>query len=55
MTWKSEKSNSCRTWVGKPEGKRQLARPRRNWEDMLKWILKKWDGNSWIGLHKYKG
>jgi hypothetical protein len=33
---KSEKRNSCRTWVGKAEGKRQLARPRRKWEDIFK-------------------
>jgi hypothetical protein len=27
--------------VGKPEGKRPLGRPRRRWEDNIKWIFKK--------------
>jgi hypothetical protein len=26
-----EKMNACRLLVGKPEGKRQLGRPRRRW------------------------
>jgi hypothetical protein len=55
MTWKSEKRNSCKAWVGKQEGKRQVARPRHKWENILKLILQKWDGNSWIGLHRDKG
>jgi hypothetical protein len=25
--------------VGKPEGKRPLGRPRRRWEDGIRWIL----------------
>jgi hypothetical protein len=25
--------------VGRPEGKRPLGRPRRRWEDNIKWIL----------------
>jgi hypothetical protein len=31
-----------RVWVGKPEGKRPLGRPRRRWED--RWILRKLKG-----------
>jgi hypothetical protein len=27
--------------VGKPEGKRQLGRPRRRWKDNIKWIFRK--------------
>jgi hypothetical protein len=36
-----DKSNACRVVVGKPEGKRQLGRPRSRWEKILKWIFKK--------------
>jgi len=41
--------------VGKPEGKRPLGRPRRRWEDILRWIFRKWDvgvwtGSSWLGI-----
>jgi hypothetical protein len=32
--------NACKILVGKPEGKRPLGRPRRRWEDNIKWILK---------------
>jgi hypothetical protein len=28
-----------RAWVGKPEGKRPLGRPRRKWEDNIKMDL----------------
>jgi hypothetical protein len=28
--------NACRRLVGKPEGKRQLGRPRRRWVDNIK-------------------
>jgi len=34
----------CKVLVGKHEGKRPLGRPRHRWEDILKWIVKKWDG-----------
>jgi hypothetical protein len=30
--------------VGKPEGKRPLWRPRRRWEDNIKWIFRKLEG-----------
>jgi hypothetical protein len=33
-----------RVLVGKPEGKRPLAIPRRRWEDNIKWILRKLEG-----------
>ena len=32
--------------VGKPEGKRLLGRPRGRWEDNIKTILKKSDGET---------
>jgi hypothetical protein len=38
--------------VGKPEGKRPLGRPRRRWEDGIKWTLGKLAGGGveWIRL-----
>ena len=33
-----------RVLVGKREGKRPLGRPRRRWEDNLRWIFRKWEG-----------
>jgi hypothetical protein len=26
------------------------GRPRRRWEDNIKWIFKKWDVEAWTGL-----
>jgi len=41
-----------RVLVGKLEGKRPLARPRRRWEDNIKMDLKEMGcgGMDWIGL-----
>jgi hypothetical protein len=40
-----ERRAACRVVVGvRSEGKRPLGRPRRRWEDNIKWIIKKWDG-----------
>jgi hypothetical protein len=38
--------------VGKPEGKRQLGRPRRRWVDNIKMDLREigWDSMDWIDL-----
>jgi hypothetical protein len=30
-----ENRNSCRIWVGNPEGKRPLGRPRSKWLDSI--------------------
>jgi hypothetical protein len=30
-----EKRNTCKIFVGKPEGKRPLERPRRRWKDNI--------------------
>ena len=38
-----------RVLVGKREGKRSLGRPRRRWEDNIKWIFRKWDVRAWTG------
>jgi hypothetical protein len=47
-----EKRNAYRILVGKPEGKRQLGRPRRRWVDNIKMDLREvgWDGMDWIDL-----
>ena len=41
-----------RVLVGKPEGKRQLGRPRRRWEDNIKMDLQevRCGGMDWIEL-----
>jgi hypothetical protein len=41
-----EKRNAHRIFVGKPEGKRPLGRPRRMWVDNIKMDLTEigWDG-----------
>jgi hypothetical protein len=36
--------------VGKPEGNRQLARPRHKWVDVLSWILWRQNGVVWTGF-----
>jgi hypothetical protein len=41
--------NVCKIFVGKPEGKRSLGRPRYRWEDNINtYILEKWEGRVWI-------
>jgi hypothetical protein len=45
------RSGACMVLMGRHEGKRQLGRPRRRWEVILKWIFKRWDGNmDWVHL-----
>jgi hypothetical protein len=41
-----------RILVGKPEGKRQLERPRRRWADNIRMDLEEigWDGVDWIDV-----
>jgi len=39
-----------RVLVGKPEGKRPLGRPWRQWEDNIKMDLQEVVWRSWIGL-----
>jgi len=36
--------------VGKDDGKRQLGKPWRRWEDSIKWVLKKSFGMAWTAL-----
>jgi hypothetical protein len=41
-----------RILVGRPEGKRQIGRPRRRWEDNIEIDVKEvgWRGMDWIDL-----
>jgi hypothetical protein len=41
-----ERRGVYRVLVVKPEGKRQLGRPRRRWEDNIKMYLQEWDGGG---------
>ena len=47
-----EMTGVCRVWVGKPEGKRPLGRPRHRWEDNIKMDLQEVGcrGMDWIEL-----
>jgi hypothetical protein len=51
-----ETRNSNRIWVGKPEGKRPLGRPRRRWVDYIKIDLREredgmvWTGSIWLRI-----
>ena len=38
-----------RVLVGKPEGKRQLGRPRGRWI-FRKWDVGVWTGSNWLGI-----
>jgi hypothetical protein len=44
-----ERRGAYRALVGKPEGRRPLGRPRRTWEDNIKWIFERLDGGAWTG------
>jgi len=50
-----EERGVYRVLVGKPEGKRPLARPRLRWEDNIKMDLQEvgwgvWTGSSWLRI-----
>ena len=47
-----ERRGIYRVWVGKPEGKRPLGRPRHSWEDNIKMDLQEVEcgGMDWIEL-----
>jgi hypothetical protein len=44
--------NAYKSFVGKPEGKRPLGRPRRRWEDNIRMSLREvgWEGIDWVHL-----
>jgi hypothetical protein len=47
-----ESRTACRIFMGKPEGKRPLARPGSRWENNTKTDLGEvgWGGMNWINL-----
>jgi hypothetical protein len=47
-----EKRNAYKDFVGKPEGKRPLGRPKRRWEDNINMDLKeiRWVGMNWFRI-----
>jgi hypothetical protein len=45
-----ERRGALRALVGKPEGRRPLGRPRRRWEDNIKWIFERVGGGAQTGL-----
>jgi hypothetical protein len=45
-----DRRGAYRVLVGRPEGRKELGRPRHRWEDNIKMDLIKWDGESWTGL-----
>jgi hypothetical protein len=52
-----EKRNAYRLLKGKPEGKRLVGRPRRQWVNIIKMDLgeKGWVGVDWNGLVQDRG
>jgi hypothetical protein len=45
-----EIENALEIFVGKPEEKRSLRRPRHGWKDNIKWIVKETYWRVWTGL-----
>jgi hypothetical protein len=45
-----EKRKLYKVLVGKPEGKRQLGRPRRRWEDGIRMDFREIGLGVWIGF-----
>jgi hypothetical protein len=43
----TEKMNAYRILVGRPEGKRQVGKPRHRCRIILKWIVEKHGGVAW--------
>jgi hypothetical protein len=38
-----------RFYMGKPEGKRALGRPKLDGRIILRWVFRKWDVEVWTG------
>ena len=42
----------CRVFVGNPESRRALGRPRCRWEDILRNLQIGWEGVYWVDLNQ---
>jgi len=51
-----ERTGAYRILVLKPEGKRQLGKPRHRWENNIRMDLEeiRWKGVDWIDLVQYR-
>jgi hypothetical protein len=52
---KGERRGAYRPLVGKPEGRREIGKPRRKWEDNIKMDLREvrwgaWTGSIWLRI-----
>jgi hypothetical protein len=47
LAWGGEGRSDYKVLVGRPKGKRQLARPRRRWEDNIKLDLR----DRWVEVN----
>jgi hypothetical protein len=47
VAFMEEMRNAYKFFVGRPEGKRPLGRPRQRWEDVLQLVLGKQGGQVW--------
>jgi hypothetical protein len=45
-----EERGAYRIFMGRPEGRRPLGRPRRRWEDNVKMNLQEVGWGAWTGL-----
>jgi hypothetical protein len=44
-----EEERCIQGFIGKPEGKRPLRRPRHRWEDNIKMVLQEMEWRVWTG------
>ena len=52
-----ERRGVYRVWVGKPEGRRPLGRPKHRWEDNINMDLQevRWEDLDWTDLAQVSG
>jgi hypothetical protein len=50
VTRMGDRRGACRILVGGLEGKKQLGRPRRRWEDNIKMDFQEMGWEAWTGL-----
>jgi hypothetical protein len=45
-----DRQSAYRVFMEKSERKRSLGRPKRRWEDNIKWIFRQYDSGTWNEL-----